>query len=90
VQVNPLGAKAERETVPVKPLSGLRVIVESPEAPARTVTLVGLAVVTKSVTFSTKLKPNPVVPEFPCPDTLFVDAAHVAPGVSVKVLVAAP
>jgi len=36
-------------TVPVKPWRGVTVIVEVPEAPARMVTLVGLAVTVKSL-----------------------------------------
>jgi hypothetical protein len=39
-----------RATVPANPLSALTVIVEVPLAPARTVTLVGLATIVKSCT----------------------------------------
>ncbi len=45
VQVRPAGDTVEvRATVPVKPLTGATVIVDAAAAPARTVTLVGLAV----------------------------------------------
>jgi len=45
VQVNPAGDTVEvRATVPVKPLSGATVIVEVAVAPAKALTLVGLAV----------------------------------------------
>jgi len=46
VQVRPVAGEtvAAKLTVPVKPWSGVTVIVEVPEAPARTVTAVGLAV----------------------------------------------
>ena len=51
MQVNPAGDTVEvRATVPVKPLTGATVIVELAAAPARTVTLVGLAVTVKSLT----------------------------------------
>jgi hypothetical protein len=45
VHVNPAGDSAEvRATVPVNPLTGVTVIVEVTVAPARALTLVGLAV----------------------------------------------
>ena len=45
VQVRPAGETVDvRATVPVNPLRGVTVIVEAAAAPARTVTLVGLAV----------------------------------------------
>ena len=45
MQVNPAGETVEaRATVPVKPFSGVTVIVEVAVAPASAVTLVGLAV----------------------------------------------
>lgn len=46
VHARPVAGKTEeaRLTVPVKPLCAATVIVEVPLAPARTVTLVGLAV----------------------------------------------
>ncbi len=45
VQVRPAGETVDvRATVPVKPFTGATVIVEEAAAPARTVTLVGLAV----------------------------------------------
>ena len=51
MQVRPAGETVEaRATVPVKPLTGATVIVELAAAPARTVTLVGLAVTVKSLT----------------------------------------
>lgn len=52
VQVRPVAGDtvADSVTVPVKPLIGVTVIVEVPAAPARTVTLVGLAVIAKSAT----------------------------------------
>ena len=51
MQVRPAGETVEvRATVPVNPLSGATVIVEAAEAPATTVTLVGLAVTVKSWT----------------------------------------
>jgi len=49
-QVRPVGEADEvNVTVPVKPLTGVTVIVEVPAAPALTVTLVGLAVTVKLV-----------------------------------------
>jgi len=45
---NPEEAVAVSVTVPVKPLSAFTVIVDIPEAPAFTVTVVGLAVTLKS------------------------------------------
>ncbi len=51
VQVRPAGETVDvRVTVPVNPFRGVTVIVEAAEAPARTVTLVGLAVTWKSLT----------------------------------------
>lgn len=51
VQVRPAGeTELVRVTVPVKPFTGATVIVEVPETPALTVTLVGLAVTVKSGT----------------------------------------
>lgn len=52
VQVRPvLGDRVEaRATVPANPFSAVTVIVEVPLAPARTVTLVGLATIVKSCT----------------------------------------
>jgi len=51
VHVKPEGDTAEvRATVPVKPLRGATVMVELAAAPARALTLVGLAVTLKSVT----------------------------------------
>jgi len=53
VHVNPAGETVEvRATVPVKPLTGATVIVEVAAAPARAVTLVGLAVTVKSRIFT--------------------------------------
>jgi hypothetical protein len=50
VQVKPAGdTVAERVTVPVNPLTGATVIVEVAVAPARALTLVGLALMLKSV-----------------------------------------
>ena len=50
VQVNPAGETVDvNATVPVKPFTGATVIVEVAVAPARAVTLVGLAVTVKSV-----------------------------------------
>jgi len=50
VHVRPVDGETEEvsATVPVNPLIGATVIVEVPAAPARTVTLVGLAVTEKS------------------------------------------
>lgn len=90
MQVNPLGAETERLTVPVKPASGLIVMFEDADAPARAVKLVGFAERLKSVTFRVKLNPYPLVPEFPCPPTLFVEVVQVEPGFSVSVLEDAP
>jgi len=51
VQDKPAGATSlVSATVPVKPLTGATVIVEAPATPALTVTLVGDAVMVKSVT----------------------------------------
>jgi hypothetical protein len=51
VHARPAGETDDvRATVPVKPLTGATVIVETPEAPALTVTPVGLAATVKSVT----------------------------------------
>ena len=51
VQVKPAGETDDvRATVPVNPLTGATVIVEAAAAPARTLTLVGLAVTVKSLT----------------------------------------
>jgi hypothetical protein len=52
VQVRPVegDTAAVRATVPVKPWTAVTVIVEVPEAPARIVTLVGLAATVKSLT----------------------------------------
>ncbi len=52
VQAKPAGVEAERLTVPVSPLRAVTVIVEVAVAPARALTLVGLAVMVKSVTIS--------------------------------------
>ena len=49
VQVSPAGETVEvSSTVPVKPPVGATVMVDVPAAPARTLTLVGLAVTVKS------------------------------------------
>ena len=66
MQVNPAGETVEvRATVPVNALTGATVIVEVAAAPARTVTLVGLAVTVKSriltVTVAERLN-EPLVP----------------------------
>ena len=54
VQVRPAGETVDvRATVPVNPLRGATVIVDVPAAPARTATLVGLAVTVKSGTLPT-------------------------------------
>ena len=54
VQVRPAGETVDvRATVPVNPLRGATVIVDVPAAPARTATLVGLAVTEKSGTLPT-------------------------------------
>ena len=52
MQVSPVaGLMVEvRLTKPANPLTGVTVIVEVPEAPASTVTLVGLAAIVKSCT----------------------------------------
>lgn len=52
VQVNPVAGDIEdvRATVPVNPLTGATVMVEVPATPALTVTLVGAAVIVKSLT----------------------------------------
>ncbi len=53
VQARPAGETDDvSATVPVKPLTGATVIVEVAAAPARTVTLVGLAVTVKSLTLT--------------------------------------
>jgi len=50
VHVKPAGETVEvRATVPVKPFTGATVIVEVAVAPARALTLAGLAVTVKSV-----------------------------------------
>ncbi len=48
VQANPTTGAAVRETVPAKPFTALTVMVEVPEVPVLTGTLVGLAVIMKS------------------------------------------
>ncbi len=50
VHVNPVAGDTVEvsETVPVNPLTAVTVIVDVPDAPATTVTLVGLAVTVKS------------------------------------------
>jgi len=50
VQVNPVVGETavERVTIPLNPFRAVTVIVEVPEAPARTVTDVGAAVTVKS------------------------------------------
>ena len=51
MHVNPAGETDEvRATVPVNPLTGATVMVETPEAPALTLTLIGDAVTVKFVT----------------------------------------
>jgi hypothetical protein len=52
VQVSPVAGEtvSVKETAPVKPWRDVVVMVEVPEAPARTVTLVGLAETAKSWT----------------------------------------
>jgi len=51
VQVNPAGLTLDvSATVPVKPLTGATVIVDVPAVPATSGTVVGLAVIVKSVT----------------------------------------
>jgi hypothetical protein len=52
VQVNPVEGETDTpsETVPVKPCWAVTVMVEVPDAPARAVTLVGLATILKSCT----------------------------------------
>jgi hypothetical protein len=51
MHVSPAGETAEdRATVPVNPLTGATVMVEVPEAPTLTLTLVGDAVTVKFVT----------------------------------------
>jgi hypothetical protein len=51
VHVRPVAGETEevRATVPVNPLVEVTVIVDVPAVPARTVTLVGLAVIVKPV-----------------------------------------
>ncbi len=50
VHVRPAGVDVDtdKETVPVRPFSAVAVMVEVPEAPARSVRLVGLAEMEKS------------------------------------------
>ena len=66
MQVRPAGETVEViATVPVKPLTGATVIVELAAAPARTVTLVGLAVTVKSLTVTVTVAEcvrDPLVP----------------------------
>jgi len=52
VQVRPVAGEtvAVRETIPLKPFRAVTVTVEVPEAPARTVTVAGLAAIVKSWT----------------------------------------
>ena len=52
VQVKPVAGEtvAVRETIPLNPLRAVTVTVEVPEAPARIVTVVGLAAIVKSWT----------------------------------------
>jgi hypothetical protein len=52
VQVKPVAGEtvAVRETIPLNPFRAVTVIVEVPEAPARTVTVAGLAAIVKSWT----------------------------------------
>jgi len=53
VQVRPAGETVEvRATVPVNPFTGATVMVDVAAAPARAVTLVGLAVTVKSLMFT--------------------------------------
>lgn len=54
VHVRPVAGEtvADRLTVPVKPLTGETVIIEEPETVAFTLTVVGLAVIVKSVTLN--------------------------------------
>ncbi len=82
----PDGTELDRLTVPVKPPSGATVTFDKPEDPAKTITVVGFADTLKSVMFKTKLKPYPVLPEFPCPETAFEDTVQEDPGFNVRVL----
>jgi hypothetical protein len=52
VHVRPEDGLLVRATVPVNPFTGATVIVDVPEAPALTVTEVGLAEMVKSTTFT--------------------------------------
>ncbi len=65
VQVRPVAGEIVwlRATVPVKPFTGATVIIEAPEAPAMTVTLVGLAVTVKSwtVTVTVAVRERPAL-----------------------------
>ena len=63
--VRPRDGLAVRLTVPVKPLTAATVIVTVVEPPAVNVTLVGLAVIVKSVTARLKLPEDPVWTESP-------------------------
>jgi hypothetical protein len=56
VHVRPAGVTVvPRATVPVNPFTGETVIVEAAAAPARALTLVGLAAIVKSVTVTVAL-----------------------------------
>ena len=52
VHVRPEDGLLVRATVPVNPFTGATAIVDVPEAPALTTTLVGLAVIVKSTTLT--------------------------------------
>ncbi len=58
---------AARLTVPAKPLTGLIVMVDVPDMPAFTVTLVGLAVMVKSWTWNVTVAEWNAVPVCPLP-----------------------
>jgi hypothetical protein len=65
-QVRPAGeAEVVRITVPVKPFTGLRVIVEVADASARADTPVGLAVTVKSVTMKVTVAECDRLPSVP-------------------------
>lgn len=89
-QVIPDEPELVRLTVPVKPPSGATVTFDAPDAPARTVTVVGLAETLKSVMLSLKLNAKVLVPDVPVPETRFEDTLHEDPGLRVRVLDPAP
>jgi len=85
VQVKPVAGEtvAVRETIPLNPFRAVTVTVDVPEAPARIVTVAGLAAIVKSWTVKVTVAEWDIVPLVPVTVTVYVPALPVHESVEV-------